>query len=363
MAHEFADDLFKALEHTNNLLIVIKGSPDPDVLASSFALKVICESRNIQATIVSLLEVSLPQNKALILKLDIPVHFVKKIYSPDEFDGYAVLDYQSAWIEDIGTKIPCLIHIDHHAPEEDRISPAFRYISEEVGAVSTLLAQLYEQTAPNIEPASLSRVATALYYGIKIDTDDFQHATEADTESIAWLKNHTDARILSEMESIPYSEETITVISKAVMNGYYYKDWLFCGVGYISERYRDSIALAADYMLQNEDLFAVAVFALIERKGSDGLYLDTSIRASEESFDLNRFIKFVAPEGGARSFKGAFQVNLDYFNAAPDKQLLWELVRNTTIANLVAARDHFPAITFETLFSKFKRKFRKLFEF
>jgi hypothetical protein len=52
------------------------------------------------------------------------------------------------------------------------------------------------------------------------------------------------------MDSIPYSEETITVISKAIMNSFYYKDWLFCGVGFIPEKYRDSIAIAADYMLE-----------------------------------------------------------------------------------------------------------------
>ncbi len=352
-----------ALKDIKRLLIVIKGSPDPDVLASSFALKLICDKRDISTTIVALMDVSLPQNKALILKLDIPVHFVKRIYSPVDFDGYAVLDYQSAWIEDIGIKIPCLIHIDHHTPVDDRISPHFRYCTENVGAVSTLFTQILSDDPSLISHDMLTRISTALFFGIKIDTDDFQHAHDIDLKCVEWLKSHADSQIISEMENIPYSEETITVISKAIMNGHYYKDWMFCGVGYINEQFRDSIAVAADYMLKNEDLFAVAVFAIIERDDGRGLFLDTSVRTTEESFDLNRFIKYVAPEGGARTYKGAFQVNLDYFHSTPDKTLLWNLVRDTTINNLSEARDHFPSIAFETLFAKVKRRFRRFFDF
>lgn len=355
--------LDEALIGITRLLIVIKGSPDPDVLASSFALKMICNNRNIDSTIISLMDVSLPQNRALITRLDIPVVFVKRIYSPVDFDGYAVLDYQSAWIDDIGTKIPCVIHIDHHAPIDDKVTPKFKYCTEDVGAVSTLFSHILQENPEMLDPDILKNVTTALYFGIKIDTDDFQHANETDMKCVEWLKSSSDHSAIIEMENIPFSEETITVISKAMMNGHYYKDWLFCGVGYLPEQYRDSIAVSADYILKNEDIFGVAVFALIERNDGKGLFLDTSIRTSEESFDLNRFIKYVAPEGGARTYKGAFQINLDFFRSVPDKTALWNLVRNTTIANLSDARDHYPAISFETLFAKVKRKLGRFFDF
>jgi nanoRNase/pAp phosphatase (c-di-AMP/oligoRNAs hydrolase) len=361
MGKDISSNLLLALEGISKILIIIKGSPDPDVLASSFALHTLCEWKGINATIISPMEISLPQNRELVQKLDIPVHFIKKIYSPDEYDGYAVLDHQLAWIDDIGVKIPCLIHIDHHTPGEDRIEPKFKFISDEVGAVSTIFAGILRTLNPDISRDLFTRVMTALFYGIKIDTDNFRLAQDEDVETADWLKSRADQQFITNMGNIPYSEETITIISKAIMNSYFYKDWLLCGVGYIPEKHRDSIAVAADYMIENEDVFAVVVFALIENN-IDKLYLDASIRAREESFNLNKFIKYISPEGGARSFKGAFQVPLSFFRRTPNRTQLWNIVRETTIERFVHARDHFPTIAIETLFSKFKRRVGRIFD-
>ncbi|MGL4369228.1 MAG: DHH family phosphoesterase, partial [Spirochaetota bacterium] len=356
-----SEKVFSSLSGCRRLLIVIKGSPDPDVLASSFALSVFCKKQDIEATIVSLREVSLLQNKTLIQRADIPVHFIKKIYSVDDYDSYAVLDHQSAWVDDIGTKIPCVLHIDHHAEEEDRIIPLTRIISEEAGSVSTLMALILREKNPDIEPALLKRLATALIFGIRTDTDALNHSSPLDREAADWLIPRIDADALSEMENTPYSEETVTVISKAVMNEYFYKDWLFCGVGYVPEIYRDSIAITADYLIQNEDVSGVVIFALIERENKGGLFLDASIRTSQKSLDINRFVKYITPEGGGRTFKGAYQVNLDYFTACPDRGMIWEEVKITTIERLKRGRDHITALTLEGSFIRFRKKVTKIF--
>jgi nanoRNase/pAp phosphatase (c-di-AMP/oligoRNAs hydrolase) len=344
------------------LLIVIKGSPDPDVLASSFALKILCESAEVEATIVSLRDVSLLQNRAIIQKLDIPVHFIKRIFSVEDYDGYAVLDHQSAWVDDIGADIPCVLHIDHHTEEKDKIEPRTRIISEEAGSVSTMMSFVLQKTTTAISSSVLRRLTTALYLGIKTDTDNFQIATPADLEAAAWLNLYVDREALSEMENIAYSEETITVISKAVMNEYVYKDWIFCGVGYISERHRDSIAITADYLLKNEDVSGAVVFALIEKDHGKGLFLDASIRTIHKSLDLNSMAKHISPEGGGRSFKGAYQVNLDYFAECPDRGIVWEAVRLTTHERLRRRIDQVSAITLGGVFYKLKKKVFRFFD-
>lgn len=353
--------IYSSFEGLRRLLIVVKGSPDPDVLASSFALKMLCETNQVDATIVSLRDVSLPQNKAIIQKLDIPVHFIKKVYSVDDYDAYAVLDHQSAWVDDIGTKIPCALHIDHHTQKEDKIEPRVRIISEEAGAVSTLMALVLKEKEIVIPAIIMRRLSTALLYGIKTDTDDLRHVSDIDSEAVSWLSSRIDPDILSELENIPYSEETITVISKAVINEYFYKEWIFCGVGLIPEQYRDSIAITADYLLANESVSGVVVFALVADPTSHRLYLDASIRTTAKSLDLNSFVKMLAPDGGGRNFKGAYQVNLDYFADCPDKSKVWDLVKMATIERLREGRDHVGVLTIQGIFKRLKRKVTGIF--
>ena len=345
----------------SRILIVIKGSPDPDVLASSFALKVLCEEQQIDATIVALREVSLPQNKAFIQRLDIPVHFIKKVYSVDDYDAYAVLDHQSAWVDDIGTKIPCALHIDHHSKKEDKVEPKIRIISEEAGAVSTLMALILREKGSPESPLLLRRLATALMYGIKTDTDNLSHSSDMDREAVDWLTQRIDSDVMEEVESMPFSEETITVISKAVINEYFYKDWLFCGVGPMPEQYRDSIAITADYLLKNENVSGVVVFALISDQKSRRLYLDASIRTTLQTLNLSNFVRMFSAEGGGRNFKGAFQVNLDYFYNCPEMGKMWELVRLTTIEKLKNGRDHITVLSIEGIFRRLKKTVSRVF--
>jgi nanoRNase/pAp phosphatase (c-di-AMP/oligoRNAs hydrolase) len=354
--------LIKAITSGGNILIFVKGSPDPDVIAASFALKSICDFKKVKATIAAFTNVSLPQNRALIEKLNIPIHFIKSLSELSGYDSYVVLDHQSAWIEEIGTTIPCLIHIDHHTPEDDIAKPKLKYISDDIGAVSTVLAFVLKKLTIDIQPSIMTRIATALIYGIKIDTDGLNHATKTDLDILEWLKSFYDKNLLETIENIPFSEETLTIIGKAVMNSLFYKDSLFCGVGYVSEEHRDSIAVCADYLLKENEVSTVIVFAIIERLKQNGLFLDASIRTSMGSFDLNRYIKIIAAKGGARTYKGAFQVNLDFFNITPDKQALWNIVRETTIAKLKLGRDHFPTVSLDGFFSKIKRKVHRIFK-
>ncbi len=97
----------------------------------------------------------------------------------------------------------------------------------------------------------------------------------------------------------------------------------------MEEKKRDLIALIGDFLLNREDISKVIVFSIIEKK--DSLILDASIRTKKEKFNINSFIKKITASGGARNFKGAFQINLDYFRFCPDRKMLWDLIYVTTL--------------------------------
>ncbi len=360
-ARESSDRLRNALSRYRNLLILVKGSPDPDVIASSFALKALCECLSIKSSIVALAEISLPQNRAIVKSLGIPLGIVKGPPSPHGFDAYAVLDFQSAYMKGVSEKLPCAVHIDHHAEAEDDVKADFRLVSDEAGAASTYMALfLHELDLP--PPGSLrTAVATALLLGIQTDTDNLRHATKLDYEALQFLSGSADERIVQKVSSVPLSEEAIRLIGMAMADHEAYHDWFLAGLSFIDESKRDNIAIAADFLLDTGDAETVVVFAIVEKKRGRGLSLDVSFRTSNADLDLNGIIKSITSEGGGRAYKGAYQVNLDYFASCPDRDLLWKMVRLTTLETLKASRDNKRLIELQGFYRRVRGKIEGLF--
>jgi len=326
-----AKQLQQVLSGYSSILIVIKGSPDPDALASSFALKVLCDFMNIDSTISATTRLSLPQNKALVSQLKIPIHFSKKVPEADRFDAYVVLDHQSPQVPGLTGRIPCAAHIDHHEKLPEDITCGYRIVDKEVGSTSTIMALLFKEISPGLEPSLMEAVATALIYGIQTDTDKYRHAEHLDYEAINFLSKYGDNRIINKITGLPMSEKTAFLLAAAVQNQVVYKDWLIAGVGFVDENTRDSIAIIADFLLARQQLKMVIVYAVIEGGLKNRYRLDASLRTSDEEMPLNEIIQSISSTGGARRFKGAYQVDLDYFYHTPDREILWRLVADTTL--------------------------------
>lgn len=354
-------NIITIIQKYNKMLVFVKGSPDPDVIASSFALKTLCSLYNTELSIISLLPVSLPQNQALIKKLDIPISFLSKLPDLSCYDAYIVLDHQIAQVEEIGKNLPCAIHIDHHEKAETLIDPELRILTDEAGSVSTILALTYKELKieKNINKTLMQRIATALTYGINTDTDNMKIAHEHDKEAMKFLKPYVDIENLNRISNIPFSEETLTVLGKAMLNQVRYENWIICGVGFLPESFRDSIAIVADFILENEDATTVIVYAAIESE-TGNFHLDSSLRTKNINFDLNHFIKKITSNGGARHFKGAYQIDLNYFSKCPDKNLLWQIIQDSTLEKLKYEKDNL-ILTEKNILFKIKKGLNKFF--
>ncbi|HQO02819.1 MAG TPA: hypothetical protein PLI62_11145 [Spirochaetota bacterium] len=353
---ELHEKFFTTLSNHKSLLIYIKGSPDPDVIASSWMLKCICEKSDIKAEIFALKKPSLPQNRAIIEKLDIPIYFEDPGMNMGRFDGYAVLDFQSAYLKGISEKLPCVFHIDHHEPVHEDIDVECKISSGAVGAASTIMAMILKESRFAQDEDLLRSIGTALVYGIQTDTDNYKHARDVDFEALSFLSRYSDKEIINKISGIPLSDGMVDMIGKAIRNKIVYKGWLIAGVGLIKESVRDSIAIIADFLLQEEGVSTVIVFALVETRDHKGLVLDASFRTEDRDLDLNYLIKRITSEGGARQYKGAYQVNMDYFVHCPDRELLWQTVSVTTIEVLKKQRDNIYIAELKGVYNKFRKK-------
>ena len=326
--------LVQSLKLYKRILIYIKGSPDPDVIASSYVLKLICEAYDISATIYSPQRPSLPQNSKLVEDLDLPIRFENGNQSVKGYDAYAVLDHPNVSIEGITGVIPCAVHIDHHQEEVDELPVDFKLIREDAGSTSTIMIFLMsnlKQEIPLDDKANM-RVATSLAYGILTDTDNMSLTQESDRLALSIIGPDSDKNLLSDLSSLPFPRETMSYLHLALQQQVIYKKWLIAGIGYMDESHRDSIALMADFLLKRRGIDTVVIFALIEKE--EGLSLASSIRTDKKGFDLNQFIKNITPDGGGRTFKGAYTINLDYFSHCLDRNLLWKVTYQTTLEAL-----------------------------
>lgn len=361
-----SDAFIQAIRSYNSFLVVVKGSPDPDALASSFSMKALIEGMDKKASIFSPEPLSLEQNRRFADELKLPIIF-KKPQDTGAFDAAVVTDFQSPDLGDLKISIPCAVHIDHHSAVESDVAVDFKLVDETAGSASTLCAllmkDLEKKGVVELTEEMAMRVSTALMYGIQTDTDKYSHATVLDYEAMEYLSARVNHEILRSVSAVPLEKETMKLLARAIGNQVVYKDWLIAGVGFVDKKSRDSIALVADFLLQREKAATVVVFALIENTSTHGLVLDASLRSRSENTDLNDIIKEITEEGGARKFKGAYQVRLDYLFYAPDRDLLWQLVHDTTVEVLKKRRDGMYISEIRGAYKRFRDHVRDFFGF
>ncbi len=358
---DVAEHLLQVLKSCGNLLIVVKGSPDPDAIASSFAVKIICDHLGVRASIIFLERLSLSQNSLFVRRLKIPFRMIQGSFNAEKYDAYAVLDHQSAALEGILNPPRCALHIDHHEKTGAEPAADFRLIRNDVGSTSTMMTLLMKEMNIALKPAADSALATALLYGIQTDTDKYQHATNLDYEALALLSSRADRSFINRISRLPMSEKTAAYLALASRNRVVHKDWLMAGIGFISESDRDSIAIIADHLLKKEKAALVAVYAAILRKSEPRLVLDASLRTNFGNVDLNGIIKGITASGGARSYKGAFQIDLNYLNHCQDRGALWKVINLATIEAIRQQRDRKPALALKSLLGKISRSVSRLF--
>ncbi|MGH2567429.1 MAG: DHH family phosphoesterase [Bacteroidota bacterium] len=188
-------------EHTARLtplLIVTHDYPDPDALASAFALMYLAQRKfGIGGKIVYGGSIGRSENHEMVRLLKIPAHKLR----PSDFRHYpniALVDTQPGFDNNsFPRNRRATIVIDQHTgsspPNAD-----FVLVDTNAGATSALLARELLQSGLEIPP----NLATAIVYGILSDTLDFYRMTNRETiEIYLQLLRHADIRVLARIQN------------------------------------------------------------------------------------------------------------------------------------------------------------------
>jgi len=301
--------------------VFMHDNPDPDAIATAVGLSRIAEEFGVETEACYFGEISHQENRAFVNLLDLEVRNVA-VGEELDFDGVALVDHSAPGVNDqLDPETPVDIVVDHHPPNDD-VEADFVDIRPELGAASTILVEYLRGFGLDVETA----VATALLYGIRVDTDDFaREVTTDDFEAAAWLLTRADTDVLERIETPSVSADTLDTIARAIRNRELDGSVLASCVGAISDR--DTLAQAADRLLAMRGVTVTFVYGYTEGT----IYV--SARARGNDVDLGSVLRSAFGEmgsaGGHADMAGA-QLPLGLFDEVGDdaEHTLTEMVED-----------------------------------
>ncbi|MCI0706694.1 MAG: hypothetical protein L0Y80_04310 [Ignavibacteriae bacterium] len=236
-------------ERLSPLLVLTHDYPDPDALASAYALLHIAERKfGISGRIAYGGEIGRSENREMIRLLKIPAHKLR----PSDYRNYpnvALVDTQPGF--ENNSFFPsrrAAIVIDQHTGVE-RPNAEFVQVDTEAGATSALLAR--ELLASGVEiPTPL---ATALVYGILSDTLEFYRTTNRETvEQYLRLLRYADMHVLARIQNPARPRRFFGDLAAGIEKSNIYGRLIVSHLGAVE--FPDNVSQMADFLLTCEGI-------------------------------------------------------------------------------------------------------------
>jgi nanoRNase/pAp phosphatase (c-di-AMP/oligoRNAs hydrolase) len=294
------------------LFVAVLGSPDPDGLASAWALRMLARHSGVTMDILTFEVVSRPDNMVFAQLLGIPFRQVVGRLPRLGFQACAVVDRQNARLPVPQPKrLPLLVHIDHHAPVPT--GAVFSQQDPTAGSTCTLMAfhvaELFRLAPP--DPNEACRLATALMYGIRTDTMDFVTARAADLQAAALLAPYASAEMTRTIVQTPLGKTFLETLSVALRTVQSRNGLTVAYAGKVGRRARDTIGETADFLARAEGTNTIIVYGLVNGR------FNGSLRAQDPTLDPYAFLDGALSgrlgfpvDCGGRKFSGGFSVAL-----------------------------------------------------
>ena len=235
--------LKSVLEGQKTAVIAIYGNPDPDALASAWALRELMRMEGVIATIGYTGEVGRLENQAMIQHLNIPVGPLDH----DEVlrtDLVAVVDAQPEFFKDCPLS-RCDIVIDHHPVYGVDPEAVFVDIRPTSSATAAILTEYLVAARFSIP----RRLATALYYGILTDSRNMMRPLAAgDREAVRILEPLVNRTVLRRIEFSLYSLNQLNYFAIALIKLRHVRNVLYCDIGPVPNA--DICAQIADFLMR-----------------------------------------------------------------------------------------------------------------
>jgi nanoRNase/pAp phosphatase (c-di-AMP/oligoRNAs hydrolase) len=208
------------------VLILLHNDPDPDAIASGWALcRILGQRFGAEALLAYDGTVGRAENRAMLQVLGIGLHDIDDVQSED-YDAIALVDTQPGTGNNAlppGRKARMVI--DHHPLRPLTSEAAYADVQPDYGATSTMLTEYLQ--AAELEPDA--RLATALLYGIQSDTLGLARgARQADRGAYLYLLPLVDTELLAQIERALVPRTYFRALSRALENTTVHGEIVIC---------------------------------------------------------------------------------------------------------------------------------------
>lgn len=205
----------KLIELLKNHTVYIQthNFPDPDAISSAFALQEFLSCHQVTATLCYDGRIDRLSSKKMLDTFGISMASSADIQHMTEEDYIVLVDSQklnSNVTNLIGNEVAC---IDHHPIYNDY--PYHYFDLRQTGACASIIASYFQQTGTPIS----KEAASALAYGIKMDTADFTRGTtRLDIDMFSYLYQHADWELVKNMYSNTLEYDDLKAYGAAIQN-------------------------------------------------------------------------------------------------------------------------------------------------
>ena len=242
-------EFLSLFKKSDRVLVVIVA--DPDSMASAMAVKRLLSRRVEKVTIAHPNEIKRVNNLVMKKLLKIPLEKLKSV-DKDEHTKFVLLDSQPLHNPDIAN-INYDAVIDHH-PITEGWTASFIDIRPEYGATASMLTEYLK--AAKIKPSVA--LATALFYGIKVDTQNFtKKATYQDVLCFQYLFKRINQNLLNRIETADFRKYDLKYFKAALENMKFSKNRIYSHLGRVSNP--DILVIVADFFSHVSDIDWVIV--------------------------------------------------------------------------------------------------------
>jgi nanoRNase/pAp phosphatase (c-di-AMP/oligoRNAs hydrolase) len=231
---------------------------DPDSIASAFALKRLFWRKVKTVSVVRINKIERADNLAFINLLNLKQPHIRNFKSTD-VTKWAIVDSQPNHHDEFN-KFQFDIIIDHH-PVSDNLEAAFIDIRQGYGANSTILTEYLK--ASKIKPSP--RLATALFYGIKSDTNSFARTTVTnDIIAFRYLYEYANLNIIKKVESSEMTKKTLPSFKLALEKLTFVKRTAVIHLGAVQDA--ATLVIIADFFMKLAEATCSIVSGIVDQK-------------------------------------------------------------------------------------------------
>lgn len=216
--------------------------PDPDALAAAYGMQVFLQANGVDSIICYAGKIEKNSTKRMIEEFGIEAVHIDDLPNMAEADYIVTVDaqkYNSNITDFPGDEVAC---IDHHPTV---IPCNYEYSDIRIcGSCCSIVASYFVESATTLD----TNTATALLYGIKMDTDSFNRGvTDFDIEMFGYLHKLADNQKIISMYNNNMEIEDLHAYGEAIRNIRIYEN---VGFAKISFDCPDAlIAMISDFIL------------------------------------------------------------------------------------------------------------------